>query len=141
MPAVAELLLPADVEVAVVTEFEAALPTVTGYATVDVGTRLPSPMVGDIIRVVGVGGTSSSMIVDSPRVTLEGFSKREGRAYDITSLAVALLERAARDGSVGGVTCHVAEVIALPANLPYPSLPDWYRYLATVSLDLRRSRV
>jgi len=138
---VAELLLPADVEVAVVTELKAALPTVAGFGSVDVGTRLPTTMTGDVIRVVGVGGSSQMMVVDSPRVSLEGFSRREGRAHDLTTLAVALLERAARDGSVGGVVCHVADVIALPANLPYPSLPDWYRFIATVSLDLRRSRV
>lgn len=137
----AELLIPADAENEAVNELEASFLLLDGFTTVDVGTRLPGTLDGDFVRVVAVGGTEANMVTDSLRIALEGFSKREVRARDLAATSLGIVLRAARNGRLGDVICHDAQAVSLPANLPLPSLPGWYRYIATASVDLRRSRV
>lgn len=126
-----EVLLPSDPEAAVVRELRARM-------TVQIGTQVPRPRPGEFGRVVGTGGAPRDLVSDSPTLTLEGFAETEGRAWAICAEMVAHVQAAARSGSVGGVTAYGARVAGLPANLPMPSVPDRYRYTATVAVDLRR---
>lgn len=138
----AELLVGADVEAAVVVEL-AALAGV-GFEDVPVGTRLPDPLVSlpdEFVRVVVTGGGERDLVTESPSVTVEFFAAREKRAADGARMALAVLQRAARSGSLGGVTCYRVVAFALPVNLPHPLMPDRFRYQVTVSIDLRRSAV
>lgn len=128
----AEVLVPADDEAAVVDELTARLDGV------HVGTQIPRPRLDEFVRVVSTGGAERDLVTDSPSLVLEGFATGEGRARQLCALAIAYAQAAGRAGSMGGVTCYGVTVAALPANLPMPSVPDRYRYTATVSVDLRR---
>lgn len=128
----AELLIPADDEAAVVTELNARM-------GVRIATRIPAPRPAEFGRVLGTGGGQRDLVTDSPTLTLEGFARSEARARRICAEMVAHLQAAGRAGSVGGVTCYGVRVAGLPQNLPMPSVPDRYRYTATVVADLRRT--
>lgn len=140
-----ELLIPTDAEVAAIDELSVALP-VHGFpglskAAKTLGTKIPTttPKPAEFARVVGVGGAGRDLVTDSPLLTLEGFAKKEQRARDLCALMVAIIERAARVGTLGGSVIYAARVVGLPANLPHPQVPDWFRFTATVSVDLRRT--
>lgn len=129
---VAELLVPADDEVALVDELAAR----TGLHW---GTRIPNPLPEEFGRVVSTGGTERDLVTDSPTLTVEAFALTEGRARRVCAEAVAHLQAAAREGRVGDVVCHAVRAVSLPANLPMPSVPGRFRFTATVSADLRRT--
>ncbi|MEX1078882.1 MAG: hypothetical protein WED09_07225 [Homoserinimonas sp.] len=138
----AELLVGEDVEVAFITELDGAMPAImeTGVAA---GTKIPG---GDdkpteFIRVVLSGGAERDLVTDSPTVTVEYFAVKEGRAARGAAFALAVLQRAGRVGSLGGVPCYGVTSFSLPANLPHPEVPDRFRYQFTVSADLRKSVV
>ncbi|QPE04131.1 hypothetical protein IT882_13115 [Microbacterium schleiferi] len=130
----AEVLVPADDEAATVTELAARL-------SVHVGTRIPRPRGDEFVRVLAVGGIGRDLVTDSPTLVVEGFAIREGRARELCALALAHLQAAGRSGSIGGVTCYGVRVVSLPTNLPMPSVPDMFRFTATVTADLRRAAV
>ena len=88
---------------------------------------------------MAAGGTERDMITDRFTVTLEGWSTSEGEARRICAHGIAYLQQAAREKHVGSSTCYGVDVFGLPANLPFPGIPDRYRFTATVSIDLRRS--
>lgn len=131
---VAELLIPADDEDAIVQELNARM-------EVHSGTRVPNPLPEEFGRVVSVGGAARDLVTDSPTLTLEGFATSEGRARRICAEMIAHLQAAGRAGTVGGVPCYGVRAVSLPANLPMPSVPTRFRYTATVSADLRRATV
>lgn len=126
-----EVLVPADDEVALVDELSARLDA-------HVGTRIPSPRPDEFVRVVSTGGGERDLVSDSPTLVVEGFALSEGRARYLCAAAVAHAQAAGRAGSLGGVTCYGVRVAALPANLPMPTVPDRYRFTATIVADLRR---
>lgn len=128
----AELLIPADDEAAAVTELNARM-------DVPVGTRIPNPLPQEFGRVVSTGGSGRDLVTDSATLALEGFATTEGRARRISAEMIAHLQAAGRAGSVGGVTCYGVTAVALPANLPMPSVPTRFRFTATVTADLRRT--
>lgn len=130
----AEVLVPADDEVAAVDELNARMP-------VPMGTRIPRPRPAEFGRVVGTGGAERDLVTDSATLALEGFAETETRARRICAEMIAHLQAAGRAGSVGGVTCYGVRAASLPANLPDPNVPDRFRFSATVSADLRRGRV
>ncbi|UGS26324.1 hypothetical protein K8F61_17110 [Microbacterium resistens] len=127
----AEVLIPADDEVAVVRELSARM-------TAQIGTRVPSRRPAEFGRVVSAGGTARDLVTDSFTLALEGFATTETRARRLCAEMIAHLQAAGRAGSVGGVTCYGVRAPSLPANLPMPSVPDRFRFTATVSVDLRR---
>jgi len=130
---VAELLIPADDEVALV----AGLKPVLG---VQVGTRIPPGKVPkEFVRIVSLGGSPRDLVSDTFRLAVEAFADTEGRARALCALAVAHAEAAGRSGSLGGVTCYDVAAEGLPGNLPLPSLPTHFRYTATVAAALRRA--
>ncbi|KAA9133759.1 hypothetical protein [Microbacterium caowuchunii] len=126
-----EILVPADDEVAVVDELKARMEP-------RVGTKIPNPRPAEFLRVLNVGGVERDLVSDSPTLTIEAFAENETRARRLCALAVAYLQAAGRRGSLGGVTCYGVRIVALPANLPMPTVPDRSRFTATVSLDLRK---
>ncbi|SJM55234.1 hypothetical protein CZ674_04515 [Agrococcus casei LMG 22410] len=106
---------------------------------VHIGTRVPNPLLEEFGRIVSTGGTSRDLVTDSATLALEGFATTEGRARRISAEMIAHLQAAGRAGSLGGVPCYGVRVVALPANLPMPSVPTRYRFTATVTADLRRT--
>ena len=127
----AEVLIPADGEVALVDALSAAVP-------VHIGTSLPSPRPAEFGRVVGVGGVARDLVSDSATLTVEAFADTEGGAFRLCALLVAHAQAAGRSGRLGDVTCYGVDVVALPANLPMPTVPDRYRFTATITAHLRR---
>lgn len=142
-----EILVPADPESAVLAELSAVLP-LHGFAGVTMGakrlgTKIPTstPKPSEFGRVMATGGPARDLVADSPTLVLEGYALTEQKARDLCALMVAVVQRAARAGSLGGVPCYGARVASLPGNLPHPQVPTHFRFTATVSVDLRRSAV
>lgn len=135
----AELLVPADVEVAAVAELNTRMPP-AGYAA-KWGTRIPNPRTPEFGRVLVVGGTERDLVTDTHTLLVEGWAETETTAQRMCAFGVAVLQAAARDGSIGNVPCYRVRVASLPQNLPDPTVPDRFRFTATVSVDLRRSTV
>lgn len=131
----AEVLVPADDEVGVVDELTARL------EAVHVGTRIPDPRPDEFVRVVSTGGAGVDLVTDESLLVLEGFAVNEGRARQLCALAIAHAQAAGRAGSMGGVPCYGVRAASLPANLPMPSVPDRFRFTATIAVRLRRSTV
>ena len=128
---VTELLIPSDDEVALVTGLSARM-------DVHVGTRIPNPRPEEFIRVVSAGGAERDLVSDSFTLTVEGFAATEGRARFLCASAIAHAQAAGREGRLGGVVCYGVGVASLPANLPMPSVPDRFRYSATITAALRK---
>lgn len=129
----AELLVPADDEKAAVTELSARM-------TEHMGTRIPpNPIPEEFGRVVSTGGSGRDLVTDSATLALEGFALTEDRARRIAAEMIAHLQAAGRAGSLGGIPCYGVTVVALPANLPLPSVPTRFRFTAMVTADLRRT--
>lgn len=124
----------ADDEVALVGELTARL-------TVHVGTRIPKPRPAEFVRVISTGGGERDLVSDEATLVVEGFAESETGARRLCALAVAHAQAAGRAGSLGGVTCYGVRLVARPANLPMPSVPDRFRFTATIAADLRRSAV
>lgn len=129
-----ELLVITDEEAAAIAELNEAM-------DIRWATRLPSTRPEEFGRIVGTGGTETSLVTDDALITIEGFAKSEVQAKRITALAVAHLQAAGRDGAIGGVTCYRVTLVGRPANVPLPSVNDRFRYIATVSASLRRETV
>lgn len=140
----AELLVPADAEVAVIAELSDVL-TTRGYPGVTLGqstiaTKIPtrSPKPARFVRVVGAGGANRDLVTDTHTIAVEGYDEDEQGARDLTALCVAVLEAAARTGTLGGLPCYSAAG-GVPANLPHPDVPTHYRFTSTLTVALRRS--
>lgn len=130
----AEVLIPADDEAAVVTELKTRM-------NMQVGTRIPNPRPAEFLRVISAGGGSRDLVTDEATLAVEGFATSEGRARFLCALAVAQAQAAGRDGQMGGVPCYGVRAASLPANLPMPSVPDMFRYTATITVALRRAAI
>lgn len=135
----AELLVAADAEKALVDELAAELPTFD--FTESVGTRIPQDWPDEFVRVIATGGIERDLVTDQPSLTVEYFAVKEGRAERGAAYALGVLQAAGRAGVMGGVTCYGVTAFGLPVNLPHPQVPDRYRYQFTVSVDLRKSTV
>lgn len=136
-----ELLIPTDVEVAIKREIDASL-VGTQFQDAKVGTKIPlEPKPTHFIRVTATGGGQRDLVTDTPTVVLDAFSVDEQHARDLAALAVAVLARAGRVGTLGGVPCYEVRVGGLPANLPHPTVTTHFRFTATVSAALRRASV
>ncbi|ALJ20379.1 hypothetical protein [Microbacterium sp. No. 7] len=138
------LLVPADAEVAALTELSAELPP-RGFALTLVngllGTKLPTvtPKPPAFGRVITTGGVARDRVTDSPTLVLEGYATSEQTARDLCALMVAIVDAAATAGTLGGIPCYRARGFSLPANLPHPNVPTHFRFTATISVDLRRT--
>jgi len=132
-----ELLVPADAEVEVVAELNASMPD--DFALMRAGTKIPDPRPDEFIRVVATGGAERDLVTDDPILVVEAFSTSETRAQRGCAFAIAVLQAGARMGRVGAATCHSVRVLGLPANLPMPTVPDHFRFTATISASLRRA--
>ncbi len=130
----AEVLVPADDEVAVVAELNARMDA-------PAGTRIPLPRPPEFVRVVSAGGVERDLVSDTFTLAVEGFAATETAAQRLCAFAIAYLQSAGRSGILGGITCYGVGVTALPANLPMPSVPDRYRFTATITVSLRRASV
>lgn len=135
-----ETLVSADAEVAVKDELNLRMPELD-YSG-EWGTRVPrEPKPDEFGRVLNTGGGQRDLVTDSPTIVVEAFATSETTAQRMCAFAVASLQSAGRAGSVGGIPCYGVSVLSLPANLPMPSMPDRFRFTATLSVDLRRSAV
>jgi hypothetical protein len=135
----AETLVPADAEVEVCDELNVRMPALDFDAPA--APSIPRQKPSEFIRVVAVGGMSPTLVTDAFTLTIEGFAETETRAQRVCSYAVAAVQAAGRDGLIGAVAASVVVVAALPQNLPMPSVPDRFRFSATVSVTLRRVAV
>lgn len=142
-----EILIPSDAEVPALTELSSLLPShgFPGLTTAAgrVGTKLPTvnPKPAEFVRLFTSGGAPRDLVTDTPTLVVEGYAKKEQRARDLCAVALAILERAGRMGDLGGAVCYEARTVSLPANLPYPQLPDYFRFTAMISVSLRRATV
>ncbi|MFF2631959.1 hypothetical protein ACFVR6_03660 [Microbacterium sp. NPDC058021] len=136
----AELLVPEDGEPELVAELNTRLPD-AGFPDAKAGTRVPAPRPAEFLRVVATGGAERDLVTDEPLYVVEGFATTEGGAQRLCAFGVAVLQAAGREGRIGGATAYGVRVVALPANLPMPSVPDRYRYTATISVALRKTTV
>lgn len=136
----AELLVPADGEAEIVAELNARMPA-AGFPDAKAATRVPGSRPAEFLRVVATGGAERDLVTDEPLFVLEGFATTEGRAWRLCSFALAVLQVAGRAGRIGSATTYGVRVVGLPANLPMPSVPDRYRYTATISVALRKTTV
>lgn len=128
-----QLSIPTDVEQAVIDEL-------TSVYTI--GTSIPDPVPAAFLRVNAAGGVERDLVTDSPVFTLESFAALEGTARDNLAAAIARLDYAAHFlRAVGGKTAYRFSIAGLPQNFPFPSLPTHRRYIATLSLDLRRQSI
>lgn len=142
-----EILLPADPEVAALTELSTMLPA-HGFPAVtmaagSLGTKLPTvdPKPAEFGRLFTSGGPPRDLVTDRPTLVVEGYATKEQRARDLCAFMVAIIEAAGRGGTLGGAVCYRAVAVSLPANLPHPQLPGHFRFTAMISVDLRRSTV
>ena len=135
----AEILVPAGAEPAVIAELKARLPDL-GF-TGAVGTKVPNPRTAEFVRVYRTGGVSPDITSDAVSLTIEAYAENEKRAERMCSFAVAALQAAGRDGSVGSVPCRRVDIFSLPANLPDPNVTDLHRYSSLISVVLRRTAV
>ena len=140
MRAVAEFIVAPDAELVVLNELNAELPALFG-APVSVSTSLPSDRPAAFVRVLVVGGSESSMVVDNPTIAVECWATREGDAARLAATASAVLSAAGRAGVMGGVTCYNVATLARPQNLPHPDITDRKRFSFTVSADLRMASI
>jgi len=140
---VAELLVLADIEAAVIAELEATLPA-HGFAA-HIATKLPPQSTAakpdEFVRVITVGGTDQTLVSAAPRVAVECFARVEARAQRLAAFALAALQTAGRSGTLGGLVCYRVTAEALPGNLPMGSVPDRARYTFTISADVRKLAV
>lgn len=137
---VAETLVPAPAEKAVIDELDARLPD-AGFDGVSVATTIPSTRPAEFIRLFVTGGTGEDIAADAVTLVVEAYASKKARAERLCAFAVAVLQTAGRDGELGGVPCRRVDVFSLPANLPDPNVSDRYRYTSTISAALRRVAV
>lgn len=142
-----ELLIPADVEGGALGELSDGyasngFPQLT-VAAKTVGTKITSldPKPDDFVRLIATGGAERDLVTDDFTLIVEGYSTSERRAQQVCALGLAILQRAARQGAIGGMTCYRVRGMSLPANLPNPAVPGRFRYTATLSASLRRRAV
>jgi hypothetical protein len=125
--------LPVDVEQAIITELS---PRHT------IGSSLPAVLPAQFIRVLAAGGFERDMVTDSFIVTLESFATRESTARAQLARAVAwLAQKVLDEHTVGGAVAYRFQLTAVPQNFPNPDVPTHKRYIATLTLDLRRQSV
>lgn len=136
----AEFIVFPDVEIAVVAELMAKLPTL-GEDDMTVSPRMPKTRPAKFVRVVVTGGSERDMLTDSPLVTVEAFASLEGEAERLAARCRAIISASPRAGSLGGVTCYGVRIAGRPVNLPMETVPDRFRYTFTFSADLRGSAV
>ena len=139
-----ELLLPEDIEVRALAELSTMIP-LHGFPAVTtanrrLGTKIPTtnPKPDVFGRLIATGGTTRDLVTDSPTLSLEGYSVKEQEARDLCALMLAIVEAAARAGSLGGATVYRSRTASLPQSLPNPLVPDHFRFTALISVDLRR---
>lgn len=136
----AELLVSADGEAEIVAELNARMPA-AGFPNAKASTRVPASRPSEFIRVVATGGAERDLVTDEALFVIEGFATTEGRAQRMCAFGLAVLQAAGRAGRIGSATAYGVRVVGLPANLPMPSVPDRYRYTATISVALRKATV
>ncbi|QJD49826.1 tail terminator [Microbacterium phage AvGardian] len=125
----AQLLLPADVEQAVIDEL----------AGLVVGTSIPEDKPPLFFRVLATGGGELNLVQDEPLVTVEAFALRETQARDALAEVLARIKLAVQTrGQIGSEDVTSVRLVGLPQNYPLPSLPSHRRYLATIAPAVRR---
>lgn len=125
-----ELLAPADAEAVLIADLEDQYEAHS--KTSGVGTKLPSPRPRVFTKVRLMGG-SADYFSSSPMLTVECWAPTEGEAWDLASLAVALVDSLPeRVGICSGIT-NVGE----PVNQPDPD-SNTPRYVFTKVLHLRK---
>lgn len=139
-----ELLIAPDSELAAIAELRDGLAG-TRWGAVDVGTKFPDDhtLPPAFVRVVAAGEVSGgvrsgkSLVADTHLLAVDAFAIDEGDARDLAATCSAIIERAARLGSLGGVPCSESSG-GVPANMPHPDVPTHYRYTFTASASLRK---
>lgn len=125
-----QLLLPVDVEQAVIDELAGDWP---------IGTSIPETKPPIFFRVLVTGGTELNLVQDEPFVTLEAFGLRESTARDALSSALAKLQLAVKKNNrIGDEAVTQIRFVGLPQNYPMPSVPTHKRYISTIAPAIRR---
>lgn len=125
-----QLILPTDIEQAVIDELSADWP---------IGTAIPDDKPPIFFRVLKTGGAELNLVQDEPFVTLEAFGLRESAAGRALDSALAKLQLAVRKrGRIGAEAVSQIRFVGLPQNYPMPSVPTHARYIATIAPAVRR---
>jgi hypothetical protein len=100
-----------------------------------VGTRIPNPRPGRLVRLRVAGGQRTALVLAGPLVIADCWDPSETAASDLARLVEGLL--LAADGeTVGGVMCMGVEPVGSPVNLPDPDTSS-PRYTVTVRMSFR----
>lgn len=133
-----EVIVAANVEALLVGYLRAELAT-RNLADVKVATRLPleTPRPESFVRVLLVGGSSTSLVTRIPRLVIDTYGVSETATQPLAALVLGLL--LAVDQIDGVQFYHPAGsgVASDLSNFPDPSITDRVRYTATVAVGIR----
>lgn len=137
-----ELVIPPDAERAVSDELRAGL-AAAGLPEQLIASHVPgfglpeAALPDEFVRVLAAGGVERDAVTDRPTIAVECYGTDGAAAAHTASVARAVLNRAARAGSLGGIPCYGIRLATGTVNLPHPDVPDRIRYTFTISTDLR----
>lgn len=102
---------------------------------VPVGTKAPGNT-NEFVKVIRSGGPRATPISDRPQITVEAYSTRGSKAWELADKARTALFALA--GTVLGST-SVKDVVEIggPSNLADPVFPSLTRYTFTLAVHLR----
>lgn len=129
----AEVLVFPDAEAAVVAHLRTGL-VAHGWVA-SVGTKVPSDMPANMVRVIRTGGGRRDLVTESPQITVECWAPDSVKASGLARLTHALMHAAG--GSVaGGVWVRAVEEVGGVQSLPDPDT-NKPRYQFTVRWHVR----
>lgn len=143
MPAVADVVEPADGETVLIGYLRNLLGQQPGFESVEVVGAMPSSSrdyepPAEAVTVRLTGGTPRDVLVDNLQLTITAWAGDGGevRASDICRRAAGLIRAAERLGYMGETVCTSVAVLSLPYMDPDP-VTSRARYSATFVVSMR----
>ena len=102
--------------------------------TVHVGTKVPNPRPGRLIRVTAAGGGERALVLSTRTAIFECWDVTEPAAEQLAELAYAIMRAAQNDPDIPSI--RKVGTVSVPKSFPDPatSLP---RYQFTLAIDVR----
>lgn len=130
-----ELILWTAVVAAVRAELDTAMAELAGFAEVKAYGKVPTTRPRRFTRVLRVGGQQTDLVTMQPSIILESWGASDEDAEAIADRNHAIMLRAGRNGSLGGVPTRQMGVLSAPQRLPDLSGQD--RYSAMYAPQMR----
>lgn len=131
----AQLILWDSVVEAVRTELDDGMTELAGFADVKAYGKVPTTRPKRFTRVLRAGGQQVDLVTLQPSIILESFGGSDEDAEAIADRNHAIMLRAGRAGSLGGVPVRQMGVLSTPQRLPDLSGQD--RYSAMYAPQMR----